>query len=65
MYSKAVENRGRISYDDKPVLLGYLADNQPNSTTHAYGHYSLINEVQVEEVADPAATSNDLHIMTP
>ena len=63
MYSLAVEKRGLIVYDDKRVLLGDLANGQPNSNTNAYGYYSLVNEVQVEEAADPAAAGNDLHIV--
>ena len=46
MYLLAVEKRGLIAYDDKLVLLGDLANGQPNPKTHAYGHYSLINEIQ-------------------
>ena len=64
MYSLAVEKRGLIAYDDKRVLLGDLAYGQPNPNTHAYGHYSLVTEVQVEEAAEPAAAGNDLHIVT-
>ena len=64
MYSLAVEKRGLIAYDDKRVLIGDLANGQPNPNTHAYGHYSLVNEVQVEEAAEPATACNDLHIVT-
>ena len=64
MYSLAVEKSGLIAYDDKRVLLGDLANGKPNPNTHAYGHYSLINEIQVEEAAEPAAAGNDLHIVT-
>ena len=64
MYSLSVEKRGLIAYDDKRVLLGDLANGQPNSNTQAYGHYSLINEVQVEEAAKPVVVGNDLHIVT-
>ena len=64
MYSLVVEKRGLIAYDDKRVLLGELANGQPNPNTHAYGHYSMVNEVRVEEAAEPAAAGNDLHIVT-
>ena len=64
MYSLAVEKRGLIAYDDKRVLLVDLANGQPNPNTHAYGYYSLVNEIQVEEAAEPAAAGNDLHIVT-
>ena len=64
MYSLAVEKPGLIAYDDQRVLLGDLANGQPNPNTHAYGHYSLINEIQVEEAAEPAAAGNDLYIVT-
>ena len=64
MYSLAVEKRGLIAYDDKRVLLGDLANGQPNPNTHAYNHYSLINEIQVEEATEPAAAGNDLNIVT-
>ena len=63
MYSLAVEKRGLIAYDYKRVLLADLANGQPNPNTHAYGHYSLVNEVEVEEVAEPVAAGNDLHIV--
>ena len=39
-------------------------NGQPNPNTHAYGHNSLINEIQVEETAEPATAGNDLHIVT-
>ena len=65
MYSLAVDKRGLNAYDDKRVLLGDLPNGQPNPNTHAYCHYSLVNEIQVEEAAEPAAASNDLLIVTP
>ena len=55
--------RGLIADDDKRVLLGDMTNGKPNPNTHAYGHYSLVNEVQVEEAAEPAAANNDLHIV--
>ena len=64
MYSLAVEKRGLIAYVDKRVFLGDLANGLPNPNTNVYGHYSLVNEVQVEEAAKPAAAGNDLHIVT-
>ena len=64
MFSLAVEKRGLIVYDDKRVLVGDLAIGKPNPNTHAYGHYSLIIEIQVEETAEPATAGNDLHILT-
>ena len=64
VYSPAVEKRGLVAYDDKRVLLDDLANGQPNPNTHTYGHYSLVNEVQVGEATEPAAAGNDLHIVT-
>ena len=64
MYSLAVEKRGRIAYDDTRVLLGDLANGQPNFNTNVYGHYSLGNKVQVEKAAEPTAAGNDLDIVT-
>ena len=46
------------------MLLGDLANGKPNQHTHAYNNFSLINEIQVEEPAEPAAAKNDLHIVT-
>ena len=64
VYSLAVEKRGLIASDDKRVLLADLDNGQPNPNTHAYGHYSLVNEVQVEEVEEQAVAGNDFHIET-
>ena len=64
MYSLAVEKRGLIAYDDKRVLLANLENGEPNPHTHAYGHYSLANDIQVEEAEDPPEPGNDLHITT-
>ena len=64
VYSLAVEKRGQIAYDDKRVLLANLVIGQPNPNTHAYGHYSLVNEVQVEDAEEQAAAGNDLHNVT-
>ena len=64
MYSLAVEKRGLIAYDEKRVLLGDLANGQPNPNNHAYGHYSLVNKIQVEKAEEPAAAGNDLYIVT-
>ena len=64
VYSLAVEKRGLIAYDEKRVLLANLDNGQPNLNTHAYGHYSLVNEVQVEEAEEHAAADNDLQMET-
>ena len=64
VYSLAVEKRGLIAYDDKRVLLADLDNRQPNPNPHAYGHYSLVNEVQLEDAEEQAAAFNDLHIVT-
>ena len=63
VYSLAVKKRNLIAYDYKRVLLGDLANGQPNPNIHAYGYYSLVNEVQVKETAKPAAAGNDLYIV--
>ena len=64
MYSLAVEKRGLIAYDDKRVLLSNLENGKPNPYTHAYGHYSLANKIQVHEPEDPPEPGNDLQITT-
>lgn len=45
-------------------MLANLENGQPNPHIHAYGHYSLANDIQVEEAEDPAEPGNDLHITT-
>ena len=64
MYSLAVEKRGLIAYDDKRVLLANLENGEPNPYTHAYGHYSLANEIEVHEPEEPPEPGNDLQIIT-
>ena len=64
VYSLAIEKRGLIAYDDKRVLLVDLDNGEPNPSTHAYGHYSLANDIRVEQVAEPAESGNDLHVVT-
>ena len=64
MYSLAVEKRGLIAYDNKRVLLANLANGEPNPYTHAYGHYSLANEVQLHEPDEPPEPGNDIQITT-
>ena len=64
MYSLAVEKRGLIAYDDKRVLLANLENGEPNPYTHAYGHYSLANDVEVHEPEEPQEPGNDLQIIT-
>ena len=44
-----VHKRGLIAYDDKRVMLPDLADGKPNPLTHAYGHCSLADVVQVDD----------------
>ena len=61
MYSLAVEKRGLIAYDDKRVLLANLENGEPNPYTHAYGHYSLVNDIQVQEAEEHPEAGNDLH----
>ena len=56
--------RGLIAYDDKRVLLANLANGQPNPNTHAYGHFSLREEVQVDDAEEMPAAGNDLQIET-
>ena len=64
MYSLEVEKRGLIAYDDKRVLLANLENGEPNPYTHAYGHYSLVNDIQVQEAEDHPEAGNDLHVDT-
>ena len=64
VYSLAVKKCGLIAYNDKRVLLADLNNGQPNPNTHACGHYSQVNEVQVEDAEEQAAAGNDLHIIT-
>ena len=58
----AVEKRGLIAYDDKRVLLANLDNGEPNPNTHAYGHYSLTNEVRVQDAEEQPEAGNDLQI---
>ena len=44
-----VHKRGFTAYDDKRVLLPDLAGGKPNRLTHAYGHFSLADVVQVDD----------------
>ena len=64
MYSLELEKRGLIAYDDKRVLLANLENGQPNPYTHAYGHYSLVNDIQVQDAEEHPEAGNDLHIVT-
>ena len=64
MYSLEVEKRGLIAYDDKRVLLANLENGEPNPYTHAYGHYSLVNDIQVQEAEEQPEAGNDLHVVT-
>ena len=64
VYSLAIEKRGLIAYDDKRVLLANLPNGEPNANTHVYGHFSLQNEVQVENTDEPAAHGNDYQVET-
>ena len=62
VYSLAVEKRGLIAYDDKRVLLTNLDNGEPNPNTHAYGHYSLVNKVRLQNVEEQPAAGNHLQI---
>ena len=62
VYSLAVETRGLIAYDDKRVLLANLDNGEPNPNIHAYGHYSLANEVRVQDAEEQPGAGNDLQI---
>jgi hypothetical protein len=64
VYSLEVEKRGLIAYDDKRVLLTNLDNGEPNPYTHAYGHYSLAEDIQVEENDEHPDAGNELHIDT-
>ena len=59
VYTMAVEKRGLVCYDDKRYLLANLPDGTPNPNTHAFGHYDIVVEAEVEQ---PEA-GNDLHIV--
>ena len=61
LYTLSVEKRGLVPYDDKRVLLADLPDGTPNPRTHAFGHYSLADEIRVEQPDQPEA-GNDLVI---
>ena len=41
-----------------------LDNGEPNSNTHAYGHYSLTNDVYAQEAEEHVAASNDLKIVS-
>ena len=62
VYSLAVEKRGLSAYDDKRVLLANLDNGEPNPNTHAYGHYSLENELRVHDAEEQPEAGNDLQI---
>ena len=64
VYSLAVEKRCLIAYDDKRVLLANLENGDFNSNTHAYGHYSLANDVHAQEAEKQVAAGNDLQIVS-
>ena len=64
VYSLAVEKRGLIAYDDKRVLLANLNNGEPNPNTHAYGHFSLANEVRVQDGEEQPEAGNDLQIVS-
>ena len=61
LYTLSVEKRGLVPYDDKRVLLADLPDGTPNPRTHAFGHYAIADEIQVEQPDQPEA-GNDLVI---
>ena len=62
VYSLAVKKRGLIAYNDKRVLLANLDNGEPNPNTHSYGHYSLANEVRVQDAEEQPSAGNDLQI---
>ena len=62
VYSLAVEKRSLIAYDNKRVLPANLEDGEPNSNTHAYGHYSLATDVHGHNAEKQAGAVNDLQI---
>lgn len=49
-----MQKRGLVPYNDKRILLADLPDGQPNSETHAFGHYSL-DAVHLPDHDQPAA----------
>ena len=63
MYWLVIKKRGRIAYDDKRVLLGDLANGQPNPNTYANTQLSLIKTVQVKKDAESTPARNDLQIV--
>ena len=61
VYSLAVEKRGYIA-NNKRVLLANLDNGDPNPNTHAYGHYSLANDVYIQDAKEQHEAGNDLQI---
>ena len=64
MCSLAVEKRGLIAYDDTRVLLANLENGEPNTYTHAYGHYFLASDVEMHEPEEPPEHGNDFQNIT-
>ena len=62
VYTMSVEKRALMAFDDKRVLLANLPNGQPNPYTHAYGHYSLHQEVHVDEDNQHPDAGNELQI---
>ena len=41
-----------------------MDNGEPNPNTHAYGHYSLANDVHAQEAEEQVAAGNDLQIVS-
>lgn len=64
MYTLEVEKRWLIAYENKRVLLANMESGERNPYIHAYFHYSLSDDILVEEHYEHLAAGNDLHIDT-
>ena len=45
-------------------MLANLENGEPNPYTHAYGHYSLADDIQVQEADEHPEAGNDLQVVT-
>ena len=64
IYTMDVQKRGLVPYDDKRILLADLPDGQPNSNTHAFGHYSL-EAVRMPEPEQPPSGKEIIVVVRP
>ena len=64
IYTMDVQKRGLVPYDDKRILLADLPDGQPNTDTHAFGHYSL-EAMRMPESEQPPAGEKMVVVVRP